>query len=150
MSNPPDAIPVTPDRARNNPGPLTEQDAAAILAGASPSRPDHFAILSRRGRRLSEEEVVAILMEGADGGPPAGPRDLPMAQRSPVPAVPPVPLGYIGRRHDRRPPTRPAVRADRWSPGTLPLRALSVGLWLAVAGLVLFILLSIILARFRL
>src|SRR5947209_8101191 len=115
---------------------LSEQEALRILM--QPPPPDRFAILSRRGKRLSDTQVLQILQESAntDSSSAASklPTPLPVAQRAPMPVAP---LEYRGlARPARRRPTPSATLPT-------PYRIFGVAIWAAVAlALLLVMILS--------
>jgi len=115
---------------------LSEQEALRILM--QPVPPDRFAILSRRGKRLSDTQVLQILLETANTDTSSAsklPTPLPVARRAPMPVAP---LEYRGL-------SRP-VRGRPTPSATLPMRyrIFGVAIWAAVA---LAMLLVMILSR---
>lgn len=111
---------------------LSEQEALRILM--QPSPPDRFSILNRRGRRLSDTQIVQILQEPSDqpaSGSADSPPPLPIARPAQLPAVP---LNYRNRVRDAR--RRPEVPLT-----ALPLgyRILRVAVWAVVAAVMLLV-----------
>ena len=126
----PDSQPHSPSTTpQSGFGPLSEQEALRILM--QPAPPDRFAILSRRGKPLSESQVLQILQERSTDEASAtsgGQAPLPVAQRAPAPVMP---LEY--GRPARRAPWRPTP------PAPLRYQILGLAIWAVVAVAILLI-----------
>jgi hypothetical protein len=162
------AFPTNPDDDNDfsvvfSPGagtrPLTEDEVVRLLtAGASAAPPraapwaERFDVLSkRRGRPMSEQQIMAVLAgRDEDGNPHAGdgssaescgPRDLPTAQVSPVPfRPPPAPLLDYSAKPSRLTRRRRAAEATlSIQELPLPFRIIRVAVWLLVAALMVLV-----------
>lgn len=115
------------------PTPISDDDAARLIAGA-PAAADPFAILIRRGGRpMTDEQIAEFLCQG--GGPIRDiPPSLPTARVAAIPAAPAPVLGYAHRTdHD-------ACFSDPRYLAELPItfRVLRVAPWLLLAAFLLY------------
>lgn len=128
-------------QARPSPVPISEDEAARLIAGA-PTVADPFAILSRRGGRPMTDEQVAEFLSH-DAHPAAEIPPLPVARvAAALPAAPAPTLAYA-TRHDRD-----ARYSDPRLLAELPVafRVLRVAPWVLVA---LFMIFAMIYSVFR-
>src|SRR5688500_10549627 len=140
--------------------PLTEDEVVRLLSGAdtAPARPrdapwaERFAVLSkRRGRPMSEQQIMAVLAGRVEAGnPPAavdvsaesrGLRELPTAQVAPIPfRPPPGPVLDYSSKSSRLAQRRRAVESTLTIQELpLPFRIMRVAVWLLVAALMVLV-----------
>lgn len=147
LATPGGAGPGSPAGAADDrPEPISEDEAARLIAGA-PVAADPFAILSRRGGRpMSDEQIAEFLCNSAQPGAEVPRHELPplpIARVAAKPAAPAPMLGYANRKdHDGR-YSDPRYLAE------LPVtfRVLRVAPWVLVALFMLYSMLSRIVYR---